>query len=231
MDKTTSEQDSNRSITNGGQFQKGKSGNPGGKPQVTARKKAPAKPPAVQGRPKTFTPDWHVPKAEALCRLGATQAQIADIFDVDVRTVEKWRVQYPDFNRALKVGGVPADDAVEMTLYRRALGYQTVETEKTYELAEVEDPETGELKVFKKLTGVKEKVREVPPDTTAALFWLKNRRPEQWRESYQHTVVDADEITTEQLAKQLMFTFRQYAEEGGDVKKLMAEKTQLKRDE
>jgi hypothetical protein len=62
------------------------------------------------------------------------------------------------------------------------------------------------------------------------IFWLKNRRPEEWREGYQHTVVDADEIATEQLAKQLMFTFRQYAEEGGDVNELMAGKTQLKRD-
>jgi hypothetical protein len=116
-----------------------------------------------------------------------------------------------------------------MTLYRRALGYQTVETENIYELAEVTDPASGEIRVFKKLVGVKEKIRDVPPDTTAQIFWLKNRRPEEWRESYQHTVVDPDEVSSEQLARQLMFTFRQYAEEGGDPMKLLLETEPVKK--
>jgi len=140
-------------------------------------------------------------------------------------------LKYPDFCGSIRVGARPADDKVEMTLFRRALGYETIETEKTYEMAEVEDPETGEIKVFKKLTAVKEKIREVPPDTTAAQFWLKNRRPEEWRESYQHTVTEPDEVSPEHLAKQLMFTFRQYAENGGDLLKLLEEKTRPERDE
>ena len=182
------------------------------------------KSPAKMGRPSVYTASWHIPKAELLCRLGATLEQIAEAFDVSAETIRRWMLKYPDFCGSIYAGRIPADNNVELSLFRRALGYETVETVKTYELAEVEDPETGEVKVIRKLTGVKEKLKEVPPDTTAMIFWLKNRMPEEWREGYQHTVVDADEITTEQLAKQLMFTFRQYAEEGGDVKNLMLEK-------
>jgi len=183
------------------------------------------------GRPSSYDPAWHIPKAHSLCSLGATIEQIAEVFDVSAETVRRWMLKYPDFCGSIRVGARPADDKVEMTLFRRALGYETIETEKTYEMAEVEDPETGEIKVFKKLTAVKEKIREVPPDTTAAQFWLKNRRPEEWRESYQHTVTEPDEVSPEHLAKQLMFTFRQYAENGGDLLKLLEEKTRPERDE
>jgi transposase len=183
------------------------------------------------GRPSSYDATYHIPQAELLCRLGATIDQLAEAFGVSGETVRRWMLKYPDFCGSIRVGATPADDRVEMTLYRRATGYQTVETENTYEMAEVTDPVSGEVRVFRKLTAVKEKVREVPPDVTAITFWLKNRRPAEWRENYTHTVVDPDEVSSEQLAKQLMFTFRQYAEEGGDPAKLLEEKTRPKRDE
>ncbi len=204
---------------------------------MTARKKAsPSKaktnpPPAVKGRPSVYTPSWHIPQAELLCRLGATLQQIAEAFQIDFATLKRWMVKHEALCATIKIGAAPADDAVEMTLYRRALGYQVTETERRYEMTEVEDPVTGENRVIRKLVEVKEKIKEVPPDTTAALFWLKNRRPAEWRESYQHTVTDPDDISPEHLARQLMFTFRQYAEEGGDLLKLLEEKTRPERDE
>ncbi|MEH6739715.1 MAG: hypothetical protein V7695_14370 [Sulfitobacter sp.] len=153
-------------MTNGGHFQKGKSGNPA---------------PAQMGRPSLYTPTWHIPQAELLCRLGATLTQIAEAFDVSAETIRRWMLKYPDFCGSIKVGAVPADNKVEMTLYRKACGYQTMEVEKSYEVSEVEDPETGETKVIKKLVGIKEKFKEIPPDTASMIIWLKNRRPEEWR--------------------------------------------------
>jgi len=192
---------------------------------MTARKK----PPAVMGRPSSYDPEFHIPQAELLCRLGATIDQLGEAFGVSGETIRRWMLKYPDFCGSIRVGAIPADDRVEMTLYRRSLGYQTVETENKYEMTEVEDPVTGEVRVFRKLIEVKEKVREVPPDVTAITFWLKNRRPEEWRESFAHTVTDPDEVSSEQLARQLMFTFRQYTEEGGDPMKLLLEPEPVKK--
>jgi len=196
---------------------------------MTTRKKAAPKPPALRGRPETYDPDWHPRKAEELSRLGATMEQIASVFDVHVRTVWQWSNQHPEFNQSVKMGAGPADDAVERSLYQRAMGYETRETENLYEMTEVQDPVSGEVRVFRKLVGVKEKVKSVAPDTTAQIFWLKNRRPAEWRESYEHIVNDPDEVSSEQLAKQLMFTFRQFAEEGGDPAKLLSAKTARKK--
>ncbi|MGI9514968.1 MAG: hypothetical protein ACR2OL_18880 [Anderseniella sp.] len=111
------------------------------------------KSPAKMGRPSVYTASWHIPQARLLCELGATLEQIAKAFDVSAETIRRWMLKYTDFCGSIKVGRVPADNNVEMTLYRRATGYQTVETEKVYEMVEMEDPETGELKVIKKLVG------------------------------------------------------------------------------
>jgi hypothetical protein len=127
--------------------------------------------PRGRGRPSSFKPEY-VAQAQKFCALGATTPELADFFEVSSRTIERWSVEHEDFCRALKLGKEQADDRVEKSLYHRALGFK-YETEK----------------IFCNKDGVVTKVPHVEmvaPDTTACIFWLKNRRPEKWRDVHKH---------------------------------------------
>ena len=122
----------------------------------------------MAGRPSEYR-EAYVEGARKLARLGATDAEIADFFAVDVRTLYRWKNTHDAFCQALKAGKDEADDRVERALYHRAVGY-----------------EQEDVKIFLP-GGSKEPVyapfvNKVAPDVTAAIFWLKNRRPEQWRD-------------------------------------------------
>jgi hypothetical protein len=111
----------------------------------------------------------HAEGAAKLARLGATDAEIADFFNVDVRTVYRWKNTYEGFCHALKAGKEEADARVERSLYHRAIGYEQ-EAVKIFMPAGKDDP------VYAPYT------ERIAPDTTAAIFWLKNRRPQEWRD-------------------------------------------------
>lgn len=125
------------------------------------------------GRPTAYKPEY-VKQVAKLCEMGATVNEIADFYGVHETTVLAWSHKHKEFSHALKVGRDPADDRVEMSLYRRATGFEKV-IEK-----EIID-KNGETKT------IKEKVF-VPPETTAAIFWLKNRRRHEWRERQEHEI-------------------------------------------
>lgn len=119
------------------------------------------------GRPSKFRAEF-IPQAEKLAKLGATDIELADFFSVDVRTLQRWKLESDKFRHSIKAGKAEADDRVERSLFARANGYEHNEVD---------------IKVIAN-TVVKTPIRKVyPPDTTAAIFWLKNRRPEQWRET------------------------------------------------
>ena len=106
-------------------------------------------------------------EAAKLCKLGATDAQLADFFEVSVSTINLWKVQHKEFSESVKVPKAEADDKVEQSLYRRAMGYEHDEVDIRVV--------AGEL--------VTTPIRKYyPPDSTAMIFWLKNRRPGDWRE-------------------------------------------------
>lgn len=124
------------------------------------------------GRPSAFKPGF-VEQAKKLCELGATDVEIADFFGVSDRTLYRWQAQHVEFCQALKVGKEVADERVERSLFHRATGY-TFDSEKIFQFQ-------GKI--------VRAKSREhVPPDTTSMIFWLKNRRPEVWRDKTEHTI-------------------------------------------
>ncbi len=121
----------------------------------------------MAGRPSKFKPEF-IAQAEKLCKLGATDQEIADFFEVEVRTVYRWKAENEQFCQALKSGKDEADERVERSLYARANGYEHDEVDiRVVGGAIVQTP-----------------IRKYyPPDTTAAIFWMKNRRPDQWRET------------------------------------------------
>lgn len=125
---------------------------------------------AKAGRPSGYKPEY-AEQAEKLCRLGATDIELADFFEVSDRTIYRWQSIYPDFCQALKAGKETADDRVERSLFHRATGY-SFDSEKVFQYQ-------GEI--------IRAKTREhVPPDTTAMIFWLKNRRQGDWRDVHKH---------------------------------------------
>ena len=127
----------------------------------------------MAGRPTDFRKAY-IEGARKLARLGATDAEVADFFGVDVRTIYRWKNVNEEFCQALKAGKDEADARVERALYHRAIGY-----------------EQEAVKIFMP-TGAAEPVyapyvEKIAPDTTAAIFWLKNRRPKEWRDKIEHT--------------------------------------------
>lgn len=142
------------------------------------------------GRPSKYQPQF-AEQAAKLCALGATDAQLADFFGVAVSTVALWKVQHPEFSDALKISKDEADAKVEQSLYRRATGYECDEVDIRVLNGEI--IQTPLRKIY-------------PPDTTAMIFWLKNRKPGEWRDKTESTVNgqllvrNAKELTEDELA-------------------------------
>jgi hypothetical protein len=144
---------------------------------MTARK--PKEPPKKRGRPTVYKPEYATITAR-LCAHGLTDLEIARFFNVSVRAINIWKAKHPDFVHSLRVGKSAADDRVERSLYHRAIGYT------------FEDNDGNE--------------HHVPPDATSMIFWLKNRRKEQWRDVHNHDVrvtAEYDRMSDEELAARL----------------------------
>lgn len=128
------------------------------------------------GRPSKFRRDI-VERARKLALLGATDREMADFFEVAESTFYLWKLEHPELSEALKVGKEAADERVEHSLYRRALGYSHDAVKIVQVGGEVVNAPY---------------VEHYPPDVTAAIFWLKNRRPQEWREKVQAELTGKD---------------------------------------
>lgn len=118
------------------------------------------------GRPTLFR-DEYVEQAYKLCLLGATDAELADFFEVCERTINTWKEDYPEFLQSLKAGKASADAAVAESLHKRALGYSHPDVH---------------ISNFQGMITVTDIVKHYPPDTGAAFIWLKNRQPHKWKD-------------------------------------------------
>lgn len=124
------------------------------------------------GRPTRYKPEY-VEQAEKLCKMGATDQQLADFFKVSIKTIELWKRTHKEFIEALKRGKELADATVAESLYHRAIGYSH---------------EADELKVVSvgnnggSVVETHRVTKIYPPETLACIFWLKNRQPKLWRD-------------------------------------------------
>ena len=132
------------------------------------------------GRPALYR-DEFAAQAEKLAALGATDIEMADFFEVDVRTIYRWKHNHQEFCQSLNVGKVKADERVVNSLYQKAVGYEQ-------DAVKIFMPAGAEAPVY---APYREKIA---PDTTAAIFWLKNRRPGDWRDKQE--VEHSGEIAT-----------------------------------
>lgn len=119
------------------------------------------------GRPSSYKPEYAA-QAVKLCRLGATDVEMADFFGVSEQTINAWKRAHPLFLEALKEGKLEADANVAERLYQRAMGY-------SHQAVKIAASPSGEHVAVPY-------TEHYAPDTTAAIFWLKNRRPDQWRD-------------------------------------------------
>jgi hypothetical protein len=112
---------------------------------------------------------------ECWARDGYIDEDIAKKLGVAYSTFKEYKVKYPDLLASLKKGKEVVDFEVENALLKRALGYKYVETTKEARI----DKKTGK----EELVVVKAVEKEMPADTTAQIFWLKNRKPDEWRDT------------------------------------------------
>lgn len=117
-----------------------------------------------------LTPDG-ITRLEAWARDGLTDEQLAAKIGITTTTLYDWKNKYPVISEALKRGKEVVDVEVENALLKRAMGYEYTETR-----TETADDGTVKTIVMQKT---------MPPDTTAQIFWLKNRRPAVWRDKQQ----------------------------------------------
>lgn len=120
------------------------------------------------GQPTKYEGEVTCRIARAMAGMGATNVQIGQELGVSEETFNNWRKAHPEFAESLKSAKLTPDEQVEKSLLQRALGYETTETSLT------RGPD-GE-------TTIKTTVRRVAPNVTAQIFWLKNRRPDLWRD-------------------------------------------------
>ncbi len=130
----------------------------------------------------------HVDLVLKLAQLGTTEDRIANVIGISQNTFRQWCEEHSDFMQALKEGRDYSDANVANFLYRRATGYE----HKAVKI--FCDPKTGAREIV-------DYVEHYPPDTTACIFWLKNRRPDLWRDRIEHTGKDGGAIKTEQTLK------------------------------
>lgn len=126
-----------------------------------------------------------------LCRLGATDKELADFFGVSESTLNKWKLDHKAFSESIKSGKLVADSEVADKLFKRATGYQH-----------------DALKIMQ-YEGVPVTVsytEHYPPDTVACIFWLKNRQPEKWRDKVQQELTGANGAPLPGPVTQVMIT-------------------------
>jgi hypothetical protein len=116
------------------------------------------------GRKSKFTEEM-LHQVECFAKLGATNKDIAELLDVNLGTVENWLRNKPEFYQAKQRGMKVADAKVAEAAYKSATGY-------SYEETEISESSKGVYRTTR--------VKHVPPQPTAFIFWLTNRQPEYW---------------------------------------------------
>lgn len=144
----------------------------------------------MAGRPTKYKEEYSE-QVEKLCRLGATDQEIADFFNVATSTLNLWKLNHPEFSESLKKGKIESDMVIADKLYERAKGcVVTIQQAHKVKIGKYEE----EVRVV-------DLKQELPPDTTAMIFWLKNRRPKEWRDKPEVDInIDADKSITVKFA-------------------------------
>lgn len=144
------------------------------------------------GAPTKYKTEYE-DQAYKLCLLGATDKDLADFFDVEESTINNWKIAQPEFLESIKKGKTMADANVADRLYQRAIGY--------------EHPETITASYQGMITDIKEVTKHYAPDPTAAIFWLKNRQRDKWRDRQDIDTNLKAEVEVKTMSKEEMLDY------------------------
>ena len=122
---------------------------------------------------------------EGWARDGLTDEQIAHNMGIAESTLYEWKKQFPEFSESLKRGKEVVDRMVENALLKRALGYE-------YQEQKIVVSE-------KKKKKVETTIKQVIPDVTAQIFWLKNRKPDEWRDKPESKEVNGGVVIVDSI--------------------------------
>lgn len=111
---------------------------------------------------------------------------------VGYTTFKEYLNRFPSIRAALKRGKAPVDYEVENALYKRATGY-TVKLKKPIKVKTTKRV-TGKGEVTEERIEYADEEQYIPPDTTAQIFWLKNRRPDKWRDKREEAPQQTNEL-------------------------------------
>jgi hypothetical protein len=149
----------------------------------------------MAGRPSKYNPKSTPKIAYAMALAGRTDKQISEYLEISESTLNKWKLDYPVFLESLKSGKEEPDNLVERSLFERATGYVNKNAVKIFMPANAEEPVYAPYH------------EHVAPDVTAQIFWLKNRRPDRWRDKqdidFKGSMMvkqDLSKLTDEELA-------------------------------
>ena len=117
---------------------------------------------------------------EIWARDGLTDEQIANNLGISVASFYNYKNENLEFLEALKKGKEVADYEVENALFKKALGYNA-KIKKAFKVKEVLYENGKRLKETERIEYAEDEVH-IPADTTAQIFWLKNRKPSVWRD-------------------------------------------------
>lgn len=131
-----------------------------------------------------YNPEYHDDWAWSLASKGAIDDEISAAFGISVRTLHRWKKDYPTFAKALEYGKGIADAKVEKKLYEMATGYDYEETESIVEM-----DANGRQKPLK----VKKTKKHVPPNVLAQMYWLNNRKPEYYRRNTDSIITQVED--------------------------------------
>lgn len=123
------------------------------------------------GRPTKYEPKF-CEQVRKLCLLGLTDKELAKFFDIGETTLNRWKKDYPEFRVSISSGKVMADADVTDSLFRSAMGYSHADVH----IAVI----AGKIRKTKI-------IKHYPPVPTSVIFWLRNRRKENWRNQIEPT--------------------------------------------
>jgi hypothetical protein len=136
-----------------------------------------------RGQPSLYQPEYchAIMEASEIAEAGATDVAIAEYLGVTRETIIRWRDAHPEFAEACAAIKQNADDRMEASLFHRGMGY-------SHSAVKIFMPAGAAAPVYADYT------EHYPPDTAAASLWLRNRRPDKWRDRVEHTGKDGADL-------------------------------------
>lgn len=137
-------------------------------------------------RPEEWLEPERLTLLTAWARDGLVDAQIAKNMGVGEATLYNYKNKYPEIRQALQKGKEVVDIEVENALFKKAIGYNTT-VQKAFKLKDIVYENGKKVSETERIEYAEEEIH-IPADTTAQIFWLKNRKPDKWRDK----VVDTE---------------------------------------